>query len=179
MDNTLLHSFVADSEAHADSILDLYSEHWKGVKFHVRYDGWYVSFLRNSSLELLEWTRNLLGFEHVNMLTLGGREYALWANISTGLGFDPNYQIFPREDVLNYRISPKFLHTNNVLIDNEDYEHHTQYDHCKVTWLNNIPRSNFIEIPDFTVWSELLTNEWNTQYIEDTKYKINQVFNLN
>lgn len=176
MDNTLLHSFVADSEAHADNIIDLYSQWWEGIKFNVRNDGWYVSFVRDGTMELLDFSRELLGFEHVNMLTIGMREYALWANMATGLGFDPNCQIFPREDVLNYRVSPKFLHTNNVLIDNENFEHHCEHDHCKVAWLNNLPRENFLQIPGFAVWSEVLTPDWTANYVRETKERIIETF---
>lgn len=184
LDETLVHSFKATNQDHADQLLNLYDGYWKSAKYCIRGTGWdeppvwYVSFLRKGTLDLLKFTRDLLGEEHVNMLTLGGSSYAEYTNANMGLGFNPNSQIFPHEVIASYKIHPKFRRTFNILIDNENHDHHRvdrrgfELTHGKVKWLNNLPSENFIQIPEFTVWSESLDPKWTEQYVEDTKAKI-------
>ncbi len=190
LDNTIVHSMKADSESHADQLIYMYGEYWKSVKFCVRGDGWdagsewFVSFLRNGALELLDFSRELLGSDNVKILTLSPLNYAACVNTVMGLGFDANTDIFTHESLKKHRICPDFKDTFNVLIDNEDHTHHTQdddglkYEHCKVVWLNNLPPEQFIQIPEFTVWGEILAEEWTAEYVNGTKQQIRKAFNL-
>ena len=178
LDETMVHSMYANNEAHADQLIELYGEHWKGVKFRLRNDGWYVSFLRNSTMRLLEFTRELLGKENVFILTAGTQDYVLWVNTHVGLGFDPNTNIFSREDVARQEVCPKFKDTFNVLIDNENYFYHAMGDRCKVKFLGSYPADQHIHIEKFTVWEEKIDPEWDDKYIQDTKERIEKVFNL-
>lgn len=178
LDETMVHSMYANNEEHADQLLELYSEHWKGVKFKIRHDGWYVSFLRDSTKKLLEFSRELLGEENVYILTAGSQDYVLWVNMYVGLGFDPNTNIFSREDFARQEVCPNFKDTFNVLIDNENYLYHCLGERCKVKYLNHIPSEQFIHADKFTVWEERVDPNWTDKYIEDTKLRIRKAFNL-
>lgn len=181
LDESMIHSFYADNEKHANQLLDTYSEYWVGIKYHVRNDGWYVSFLRNGILELLEFSRSLLGGEHVNMLSIGGKEYILWANIKMGLGFDPNFQIFGKEDLSTLKVHPKFKDTFNILIDDMSYSHHIKRaeGNNKIDFLSKIPKSNLIQIPKFTVWEGDIDKESIDEFVGETKDRIVRAFNHN
>ena len=178
LDETMVHSMYANNEKHADELVDLYGEHWKGVKYKIRHDGWYVSLLRNSTKRLLEFSRELLGPENVFILTAGTFDYVLAVNHNVGLGFDPNTNIFSREDVARQEVCPKFVDTFNVLIDNEDYFYHAFGDRCKVKFLNHIPIEQHIHTDKFTVWEEKLDSDWVDKYIENTKLLIRKAFKL-
>lgn len=178
LDETLVHSMYANNEEHADQLIDMYGEHWKGVKFEIRHDGWFVSFLRNSTQRLLEFSRELLGKENVYILSAGSCDYVLWANTKIELGFDPNTNIFTREDFTYTETSPKFKDTFNVLIDNENYFYHALGERGKVKFLNNYPIEQHINIEPFTVWSEKIDPDWVDNYVEDTKERIRKAFNL-
>lgn len=191
LDNSIVHSMKADSESHADDLIYMYGEYWKSVKFCIRGEGWdsssewFVSFLREGALKLLDFSRELLGDDNVKILTLSPFNYAARVNILMGLGFDANSDIFTHEFLLKDKICPEFKDTFNVLIDNENHTHHMQdddgdkYEHCKVVWLNNLPHEQFIQIPEFTVWSEILKEEWTAKYVAETKQRIIEAFNLN
>jgi hypothetical protein len=180
LDESLIHTFYADSEKHADQLMDLYSEYWKGVKYYIRHDGWYVSFLRNGALELLEFTRNLAGFDNVNMLSIGGKEYILWANVKMGLGFDPNFQIFGKEDIATLKVHPKFKDTHNILIDDMSFAHHIKRSegNNKIDFLSGIPKNNLIQIPKFTVWVGDVDKNHIDQFIDETKNRITRAIFL-
>ena len=89
-DEMLAHSFYADSEKHADQLLEDYSEHWYGVKYHIRNDGWYVTFKRSWADDLIKFLNELVDKDNVYILTTGTLDYIRWANIKINLGFDPN-----------------------------------------------------------------------------------------
>ena len=178
LDETLVHTLVASNEKHADELIDLYGEHWAGTKINIRHDGWYVTFLRKSTKRLLEFSRELLGPENVYMLSHGSNDYIAWVNVRVGLGFDPNTNLFGREDVFWLDTCPKFKDHFNVLIDNENYLYHSCGDRGKVKFLNNIPEEQFIQIPQFTVWSESITDDKIDELVEDMKTKITNAFEL-
>lgn len=178
LDETLVHTMVADSEKHANELVDLYGEHWSGIPFKIRHDGWYVVFVRNSTKRLLEFSRELLGHDNVYLLSVGTVDYVAWVNVKAELGFDPNTNLFGREDIVMTETCPKFKDSHNVLVDNENYLYHSCGERGKVKFLNNIPEDQFIQIPQFTVWSEYLDPKRIDEMVEDMKTKIKTAFNL-
>jgi hypothetical protein len=175
-DNTLAHSLYASDEPHADSLLYDYSEHFVGEKFQIRHDGWYVSFKRSWCDDLITFSKQLIGPDNVYILTTGTQEYIRWCNVHLQLGFDPNTHIFGREDIRN-NIHPYklFTDTYNVLVDNMDYRDHAM-GVGKVTFLNKIPRTQYVKVSDFEVWSEPLGR--NEEYFEKVTSDIIEAFNL-
>jgi hypothetical protein len=95
-----------------------------------------------------------------------------WCNAVLKLGIDPNTNIFGREDILNYSSQPhpKFTNTYNLLIDNLQYLDHTLSRYNKIKFLNKIPRTQYIHVKDFMVWTEPL--EKDTEYFEWLKSDI-------
>ncbi len=178
LDETMVHTLVADNEDHADKLIDMYGEHWKGTKIKIRHDGWYVSFLRNSTQKLLEFSRELLGKDNVYMLSVGTLDYIAWANVLIGLGFDPNTNLFGREDIQRVETCPKFKDTFNVLIDNENYHYHSCGSRGKVQFLGNIPEEQLIQVKEFTVWNEPITQQWTDKFVDGTQQRIIESFKL-
>ena len=176
LDETLIQSMYADNEKHADQLLYMYSEHWKGVKFHIRSDGWYVSFVRSWTYDLLKFARELLGHDNVFIMSQGVLDYVLWVNVHLKLGFDPNSNIYGREDINMFLHHPRFLDSFNVLVDNENYKYHTKDYKCKVKSLNNIPREQLLQVDDFSVYSEPITDQ--TEYLESIKERIKEAFKI-
>ncbi len=179
MDETLVHSFYADSEKHANQLLEQHGEYWKAVKFHIRHDGWYVSYLRNISMRLLEFSRELLGEDNVILLSRGDIDYVRWTNVQIGLGFDPNVGIYGHQDIEWEDTNPRFKDTFNVLIDNENYAYHCVGNRNKVKYLNNIPEEQFIQIDEFNIWKDRLDKGEDDTYVEYMKEKIKTTFNIN
>lgn len=172
-DNTLAHTLCADNEKHADDLLYIYGEHWYGVKFKIRHDGWYVTFKRTLTNELLEFSRNLFGNENVFILTTGTLDYIRWCNVKLKLEFDPNTNIYGREDIEHYEVrNPRFLNSFNILVDNETYEYHKEGTYCKVNFLNDLPRNQYIKVPGFTVWER----DVNDDYLDILKDQIVRVY---
>lgn len=169
-DNTLAHSLYANDEKHADQLLYDYGEHWYGVKFEIRHNGWFVSFTRNWTNDLLEFSRNLVGNDNVFILTTGTLDYIRWCNVKLGLGFDPNTNIFGREDISYQDTHPKFVDSHNVLVDDLSYSDHALGSRGKVKFLNNIPKNQFVDVAPFTVHSEKLGRD--DEYFEDLKDRI-------
>ncbi len=170
-DECMAHSFYADSEGHADELLDMYSEHWRGEKFELRHDGWYVTFKRAWTNDLLTFSRQLLGDENVFILTSSIGDYVRWCNIKLELGFDPNTNIFSREDLFAHsRVHPRFSDTHNVLVDNLRYNENLNGIVSKISFLNNIPETQYVKVKPFEVWTE--KTEYDKEYFEDVKARI-------
>jgi hypothetical protein len=108
------------------------------------------------------------------MLSIGGKEYILWANVKMGLGFDPNFQIFGKEDLAIIKVHPKFKDTNNILIDDMSFAHHLKRPegNNKIDFLSGIPKENLTQIPKFTVWVGDINKESIEQFVDETKNKI-------
>lgn len=179
LDECMVHSLYANNETHADQLIDTYGEHWVGKKFNIRHDGWYVTFRRSWTKDLLTFARQLLGNENVMMLSTGTLDYIRWVNVHAELGFDPNTNIFGREDLKRqFHCHPKFKDTFNVLVDNETYDYHNFGigTISKVAFLNDIPESQFIHVKKFEVWIEPISDQ--TEYLESVKDKIMTAFNL-
>lgn len=86
------------------------------------------TILRPVAKELLQFSRDLVGFDNVYMLTTATREYAKAFNGKAELGFE-DHQIIAREDIEKYFIPGAYgggyiipnddiADPNNVLIDN-------------------------------------------------------------
>lgn len=178
MDECLLQSFYADSEKHANQLLEQHGEYWKAVKYHIRHDGWYVSYLRNITNRLLKFSRELLGEDNVYLLSRGDVEYVRWANVMMGLGFDPNTNVFGHQDIEWVDTNIKFKDSFNVLIDNETYEYHLRGVRNKVKYLNNLPREQYIQIDEFNIWKDRLNKDEDSTYVEYMQEKIKNIFDL-
>ena len=177
MDECMVHSMAAKNEKHADQLLYDYGEHWRGEKFHIRHDGWYVTFQRSWTKDLLKFGRDLLGEDNVFIMSQGMLDYVLWVNKYLELGFDPNTNIFGREDIGRYHNHPRFGDSFNVLVDNEDYDYHCfPWDRCKVKALHDIPREQLIQVEHFSVYSEPITDQ--IEYLESIKDRITKAFKL-
>jgi hypothetical protein len=187
LDECMVHSLYADNEKHADQLIDMYGEYWRGEKYNVRvssgawdygqsspYDSWHVSFLRPLTKDLLIFARQVFGNDNVYMLSTGILDYIRTVNIILELGFDPNINIFGREDIKRHTTHPKFKDTFNVLVDNEDYEYHSLGVNCKVNWLNVIPPEQLVQINEFTVWKP----DDDEYYLENVKDRILTAFNM-
>jgi hypothetical protein len=177
LDECMVHSNYANDEKHADQLIDMYGEHWAGVKFQIRNDGWYVSFIRSWTRELLTFSRQLLGNNNVHMLSTGTLNYIRWVNVHLKLGFDPNTNIFGREDLqCQWAAHPKFRDTFNVLVDNEDWYYHSTGQCSKVAFLTNLPMEQLIQVPKFEVYTETIDKQKQQEQFDDVKDRIMKVF---
>ena len=174
-DETLGHVLYASSEKHADDLLYDYGEHFVGEKFQIRHDGWYVGFKRAWADELIQFCKQLVGPESVFILTTGIQDYIRWCNIKLNLGFDPNTNIFGREDIRINKPHPKFIDTFNVLVDNLSYRDHVYPPYSKVNFLNGLPRSQYVKVDEFNVWIAPLDDD--SEYFESVKNDIVKVMN--
>ena len=92
----------------------------------------YYTILRPCALELIEFSRKLVGHENVYILTTAIEEYANKINELAGWGFEKDH-IFSREDMQRNWYSTAYgggatapcivAHVNNVLIDNLKNNH--------------------------------------------------------
>jgi|TARA_R110002110_G_scaffold148108_1_gene339102 hypothetical protein len=176
MDECMIHSMGADNEKHADKLIYDYGEHWRGEKFRIRHNGWYVSFKRSWTDELLTFARDLLGEDNVFIMSQGVLDYVLLVNKYLELGFNPNTNIFGRDDIARYENHPRFGNSFNVLVDNENYEYHNTDYKCKVKALHNIPREQLLQVEHFSVWTEPIVDQ--TEYLESIKARITKAFKL-
>jgi hypothetical protein len=161
-DETLAHSIYADHEKHADQLIDMYGEHWRCEKFYVNPKGWdvhgeiewYVTCKRSWTDDLIKFSRELVGHDNVYILTASVGDYIRWCNKKLELGFDPNSNIFSREDILSIEVNPKFVNTHNILVDNLPYCEHSREQYGKAAFLNNLPKEQFVRVNEFEVWKE-------------------------
>jgi hypothetical protein len=174
-DEMLAHSMCPSSEKHADELLYDFTEHWVGQKFEL-HDGWYVTFKRSWAQDLIEFANSLVGKNNVFILTTGRLDYIQTCNRVLKLGFDPNTNIFGREDILRVKTHPKFKESFNILVDNESYEFHTLGENCKVNFLNRLPRTQYVKVKRFSLYTDPL--EYDVEYFVYLQNKITQVLTL-
>jgi hypothetical protein len=183
-DNTLAFSISADDESHADQLLDTYGEYWRGEKFEMIPTGWdmspprwYVTFKRSWADDLIKFSRDLVGYDNVYILTAASTDYVNWCNKVLELGFDPNSNIFAREHMYEIDRHPKFLDSHNILVDDLPYREHLGYRGVsyKVEFLNMLPETQYIQVKPFTVWGDL--PERDIEHIEPIKVKIREALN--
>ena len=147
-DECLVHSLWASDEREADQLLDIYGEHWEGVKFTSSQNHVYVTFLRNSTRKLLSFMRQLMGVKNMFILSTGTNEYVQTSSEKLGLGFSPD-RIFGRKFSQCKKPFSEFQSTHNVLVDNEFYTFHSG---GKLLFLNHLPKDQYIQVPPFSVW---------------------------
>jgi hypothetical protein len=185
-DETLASSIYADHEKHADQLIDMYGEHWRGEKFYVNPSAWdmgnntiewYVTFKRSWTDDLIKFCRELAGHDNVYILTASVGDYIRWCNKKLELGFDPNSNIFSREDILAIKTNPKFVDTHNILVDNLPYCEHSREEYSKCAFLNNLPREQFVMVNGFEVWRE--KTGYQADYFEDLKTRILKALEIN
>lgn len=175
MDETLVHTLVASNEKHAGQLYDEHSEHFAAEKFSIRYDGWYVSFKRNITTELIEFCNELVGKDNVYILSHGTLDYVCWVNTKLKLGLDPNTHIHAREDIQYVHSGcPKFRGQCNILIDNETYEWHETIGCSKISYLDEIPKSQFIKIEPFSVF-EKSDSETDQKILDKVKTRLSEI----
>lgn len=184
LDECMVHTLYADDECHANQLIDTYSEHWVGEKFELAYAGsawdfnisriWYVTFLRNTTRELLTFSRQVFGNDNVYMLSTGTLDYIQRVNKVLNLGFNPDTHVYGREDIERYEICEKFKNNYNVLVDDRSYEFHIGT-RGKIAFLNYIKPEQYVRVEKFTVWSEPIGN--NEKLLEDLKDRILTAFN--
>ena len=147
-DESLVSSLYASNEKHADQLLETYSQYWHGVKFQLPNDGWYVSFIRSWSKELIKYFQTTLGLDSVYILSWGCCDYVLRASnlLETGI---PPYNTYTRED-MGFTV-PRFKDKNCVLVDNEYYSFHRGIGVNKVNFLHNLEPEKFVNVPNFDV----------------------------
>lgn len=176
-DECMAHSFCADDEKHADQLIDLYGEHWRGEKFMIppsawdmtMNQGWYATFKRSWTDALLTFSRQLVGNENVFILTSSTSDYIRHCNVSLELGFD-NSHIFSREDLFTHDKHPEFLDTHNVLVDNLPYRDQCSGWVSKVSFLNTLPEPQYVKVMPFEVWHEKIG--YQGEYFENLKDRI-------
>lgn len=149
LDETLISTLDAEDEKHADQLLDIYTQHWKGEKYLLS-DGWYVSFIRDWSKDLVAYYQMVIGYKNVGILSWGTLEYVTFVNQLLGLNV-VSYNIYGRED-MNANV-PKLKGLNKVLVDNEDYAHHLEmgYPYTKIRFLGELPVSKMVTVRGFDV----------------------------
>lgn len=179
-DSTLGHSFYADDEKHADQLLEDYSEHWRGEKFELIHGGWdntpnnwFVTFKRSWADDLIKFSRDIVGSDNVYILTAASRDYINLCNKKLELGFDPDKNIFSREDMNAVNKSPVFIDSYNILVDDLPYREHLGKISHKAEFLNMLPESQYIKVNPFTVWIEKLGK--NSKYFDSIKNKIEKL----
>jgi hypothetical protein len=113
----------------------------------------YNTIIRSCSKELIDYTREVVGFDNVYILTAATSDYANKVNELAGWAFHPDH-IIAREDVSQHYISTayggdtvspnKLAHKYNVLIDNLPYREN--YDKIN---LIGISEDRYMKIHDY------------------------------
>ncbi len=154
-DESLINSQFISSPSSKTFMEETYGEIWPYIHIQFDWDEQYISFLRPWARELVEFSKNLVGEENVFILSTGIIDYVKEVNSRHNLGvLDQN--IYGREDIKATEKAhdfahPAFIGKNCILIDNENYEYHTDGRNNKVSFLDNLPKNKFIEVPDFDV----------------------------
>ena len=171
-DETLGHSLYAKDEKQADQLLYTYTEHFFGDKFKMQHHGWHVTFKRPWADDLISFCKERVGEKNVYILSTGLQDYVLWCNSKLKLGIDPNTNIFGRETLRENQPHPMFTETFNVLVDNLYYRDH-MYIGGKVGFLSKLPKKQYINVDEFTVWCEPIKKD--VDYFITIKEKIEQL----
>jgi hypothetical protein len=147
-DETLCSSMYAHNEKHADELFDTYSYYWKGVKYELPNDGWYISFIRSWAIELVQYFQTTLGLDNVCILSWGTNDYVLKSVESLGINISPT-NIFTRED-MGANV-PRFKNKNVVLVDNEPWTYHRSGPVNKVFFLHGLQPEKMVNVGPFDV----------------------------
>ena len=112
------------------------------------------TILRPVAKDLLQFSRDLVGFDNVYMLTTATGEYAKAFNEKAELGFE-DHQIIAREDIEKYFVpgaygggyiipNDEIANPNNVLIDNLPPRYNT--DKMSLIGINS---ARYLEVDDY------------------------------
>lgn len=172
LDETLVSSLYASNINHADQLLQNYGHLYRGEKFNLSNDGWYVSFLRSWSKELIQYFQLRLGLNNVCILSWGTNRYVLEVSKLLDLGIPP-HNIFTREDMGSN--VPRFKDKNLVLVDNENYQYHLSGPINKVKFLHGLKSSKLIQTPNFDA---IYFNKENDIILENLISKIELAFGI-
>lgn len=146
LDETLVSSLYANNIHHANQLIEIYGQYHPSIKFKLSNDGWYVSFLRSWSKELIQYFQSTLGIDNVVILSWGTNEYVLEVAKIFELGIPPN-NIFTREDM--GATVPRFEDKNIVLVDNENYSYHRSGLNNKINFLYCLDAEKLVQVPSF------------------------------
>jgi hypothetical protein len=113
----------------------------------------FYTIIHPHALEVIEYTRNLLGKENVYILTAAIKEYAEKINELAGFGFDKDH-IFAREDMENNEVYMAYgaryvrphalAGDSNMIVDNLPF--HFNKDK---TQFMGILKHNYLNVPDY------------------------------
>lgn len=154
VDETLLHTIIAYDVAHAEELIDRYSEYWP-YKTNMFDGSILISFLRPIAHDLIDYCRELVGSNNTYLLSFGTRPYIRKLNSDFGFRFEEDH-FYAREDI-RYKVgSDLFKSTRNVLVDNETFDFHANVERNngfgKLSYLSGLKTKNFLNIKPFTVW---------------------------
>jgi hypothetical protein len=149
-DECLVNSLWVPDIKTAEEYLDVYGEYWRGEDFLLPNNERYVSFLRNSTKDILTFSRQLFGNENVYLLSTGTKPYVETSAEKLDLGFQSE-NIFGRGELWQLNPHPDFAETYNILVDNEFYSFHRGRQ-GKISFLNELERENYIQVPPFSIF---------------------------
>jgi hypothetical protein len=107
------------------------------------------TLVRPCADKIIQYAKNLVGFENVYILTTSTREYAEQVNDGAGWNFDVA-SIFTREDLRDATLNgttiahPTLAHADNVIIDNLP----TRYNSTKMEYIG-INQDQYLQIRDY------------------------------
>lgn len=148
IDETLIHTTTYDPEQECH-------------KFELDGDYFtYYTIVRPCAMSLIQFARDLVGFENVHILTTATRDYAETINELAGWGFNKE-DIFTREDIRGHRrefptayggvyheYDPHiYANKNNVLIDN--LPPRSNYNKVVFIGISNLEDTNYLHIRDY------------------------------
>jgi len=125
----------------------------KHISFKLKNDRYdYGTIIRESAQQVIDYTREVVGFDNVYILTAATAEYANKINELAGWGFHEN-NIIAREIIAQHALSYEYkdenycnnlANENNVLIDNLRYR-----DNYDKTNLIGIDEDRYLKVFDF------------------------------
>jgi hypothetical protein len=107
------------------------------------------TLVRPCADKIIQYAKNLVGFENVYILTTSTREYAEQVNDGAGWNFDVA-SIFTREDLRDATLNgttiahPTLAHTENVIIDNLP----KRYNETKIAYIG-ISEDRYCRVDDY------------------------------
>lgn len=107
------------------------------------------TLIRPCADKIIQYARNLVGFENVYILTTSTREYAEQVNAGAGWNFDVA-SIFTREDLHDATQNaitiphPTLAHPNNVIVDNLP----KRYNSNKIAYIG-ISADRYFQVDDY------------------------------
>lgn len=146
MDETMIHSYYAQTELSAKTKSDLDRSYKQEVEyFGLGENEYYITYLRPGTREFLKWARERFGRQNVLIATAAIHEYAVAINKVLSLGFE-EHQIYSRDRI--YQKGHIFYKSGKYfLVDDRDYWEHREGRFNKLRFLRKLPESQLINVP--------------------------------